>query len=312
MKEVVLLLNPSSGGGRSIKRKNRIEQFFKTFNINYDLFISKSEADLKVLARRSINEYKTIVCIGGDTTFNLVATEILEKKIPVEDSPTLGFIGTGSANDISHSLIKNRIDRMCDSIINSRIKKMDVGYVRVNRDNRQLFFLGGMSLGLGTTVNRYIEQFAHKHKYLSKNLFLLQTIGGGLAILNSFSKNKVPMSVNLRFNEILENPKFSMLVFLNTNCYARGLNLSPDTTAFDGQIDCISIETYSTFKTLRFQHWVKKGSHREKKEFRMIRSNRFIITSEEKIDIQLDGEVIQGVNECEVSVLPKVLKVFVK
>lgn len=312
MKECVLFLNPSAGKGRSKKSRARIEKILKSFKIKYDLFVSKSEEDLRNLIRQFYHQYKTIVCVGGDTTFNIIATEILEKKIPAENSPNLGFIGTGSANDICQSLGLNSIEMLCDSIIKSRIKKMDAGMVRVNGKNRRLFFLGSMSLGLGSTVNTYIEEFSRRHKFLSGSLFFAQRIGGALGILNSFSKNKLPLSAKLRFNQTVEYLNFSLMVFLNTNYYARGLNLSPDTNAFDGQMDCVAITTDSTIKTLKFYHWVKKGNHRGKKGFRVFRSNRFLLTSEKKIDIQLDGEIVKGVNECEVSVLPQVLNVFAK
>jgi diacylglycerol kinase family enzyme len=100
------------------------------------------------------------------------------------------------------------------------------------------------------------------------------------------------------------------LVFLNTHYYARGLNLGPDTTAFDGQIDCISLDTSSVYNTLRVQRAIKKGNHLKKKEFRMIRSNRFFLNFDRKMDIQLDGEIIKGITACEVSVLPQALNVY--
>lgn len=312
MKDLILLLNPSAGVGKSLRRKDRIERLFKTSDFKYDLYISKSEEDLKIQVRQFIDEYKTIICVGGDTTYKFVATEVLEKKIPVEDSPNLGFLGAGSANDISHSLGVYEIEALLDSIKNSRIKRMDVGCVKVNSEEQPLYFLGGMSLGLGTTVNIYIEEFTRRHKYLSKNLFLLQNIGGPIAIFNSFLKNKVPMSIDLKFDKAVEEVFFSILVFLNTNRFARGLKLSPETSAFDGQIDCIAVRTSSFLETLQFHQAVKKGSHRDKKEFQIMRSDRFLINPGKKIDIQMDGEVTKDVEECEVSVLPEAIKVFVK
>jgi diacylglycerol kinase family enzyme len=189
---------------------------------------------------------------------------------------------------------------------------MDVGSVNLSDPERRMYFLGSMSLGLGTTVNQFIEGFSERHRFLSKNLFVLQTIAGGLGVFHSIYKNKVPLYAHLRCNQTQEQRRFSLLVFLNTGYYARGMKLGPDTSAFDGQIDCISLDTASLYRLLRLRRAVKRGNHLRKKEFRMIRSNRFYLDFETRADIQLDGDILRGIPACEVSVLPQALKVFAK
>ncbi|MCK4835509.1 MAG: hypothetical protein KAT17_02685, partial [Candidatus Aminicenantes bacterium] len=57
--------------------------------------------------------------------------------------------------------------------------------------------------------------------------------------------------------------------------------------------------------------WVKKGTHLKKKEIQKIRSDRFSISSTDKFDIQLDGEIITNLDNCDISVLPNALDVYV-
>ncbi len=311
MEKVVILLNPSSGRGRSIRRKRKIEKIFRAKGIPYDLFVSESEGDLRKMSVEVMYQYKDIIAVGGDTTFNIIASEIMNQKNPVYPLPRLGLIGTGSANDICRALGINRTEVLCDCILQAHTRKMDVGTIRFDGNRRNMIFLGSMSAGLGTAVNRYIEKFGEKHKYLFRYNLSGQVLAGGLGIVNAFSKNLVPMSLTLTHNGYEQTISFSLLVFLNTNYYANGLNLNPGASAFDGQIDCLAINTTSPLTTFQFKRWVKKGTHLKKKEIQKIRSDRFSISSTDKFDIQLDGEIITNLDNCDISVLPNALDVYV-
>jgi len=77
MEEMAVLLNPSSGGGKSLREKNKIEEYFKKNNIKYDLFISKSEHHLRELAHEATAKYPTIIGVRADTTIKIIFKEIL-------------------------------------------------------------------------------------------------------------------------------------------------------------------------------------------------------------------------------------------
>lgn len=307
--KVVILFNPSSGRGRSARKQKQIERVFASFGIGYDLKVSSSERNLKELAAQAVREYETIVAVGGDTTFNIVAAKILNSRSPVR--PALGMIGTGSANDVCRGLGISRIETLCRAVVNRRVKKMDVGLAEPEGHPPGLYFLGSMSLGLGTAVNRYLAEFSRRHPYLSRCDVLGQGLAGSRGVFRAFSRKQVPVSVSLEDETGKKDVTFSLLVLLNTGYYANGLNLSPGASPFDGLLDAVIIFTESTFQTVRFQRAVRRSTHLSRKEFHRLRLKRFVLESETGTDFQLDGEIYRKVRRCRVSVLAGALDVFI-
>lgn len=319
MDKIAVLFNPSSGKGRSLKEKRKIERILEGNAIDYDLFVSDSEEHLKTLAAEvagQYRKYRVIVGVGGDTTFNIAAAEILKH----DPAPAMGMIGTGSANDIVRGLGIHKIEDSCKAIKQGNTKKMDVGHLKIKESS---FFLGTLSAGLGTTVNRYVEQFHQNHGTLSKLPFfnLNQSIAGLCGIYNSFSAKKLPLKGEIHYTDsnggkkMVKGIEFSLLVFLNTPYYANGLKLtavdtSPAPTLFDGLLDCCIIHTTSFLHTFKIGMKVQKGRHIGSKEVTMLQSPSFKIFLEKPGDIQVDGEIIEGIEEFEVSVIPGKLKVL--
>ncbi len=313
-RKIMILFNPSSGKGRSVKQKEKIETLLNTHGIDYDLIVTESEDHLRQSAAETARQYETIVGVGGDTTFNIIAGEVLKYE---KNAPAVGMIGTGSANDIVRGLGIEKIEDACRAIKNGTTKKMDVGRLKLIHPPRPktLFFMGTLSLGLGTTVNRYVEEFHRRHKILSKLKPFDQLFSGLYAIHDSFSKKKVPLTVEMEYRDLkngetIRKPyDFSLLVFLNTPYYANGMKLGVENGLFDGVLDCRVIHTRSFLDTLRTGLRIQGGETRDG-GVRAFQAESFKISSEEAIDIQVDGEIIEGVKEFEISLTPGALPTF--
>ena len=315
-RKIMILFNPSSGKGRSLKQKEKIETLLKAHGIDYDLIVTESEDHLRQSAAEAAGHYETIVGVGGDTTFNIIAGKVLEYG---KNAPAIGMIGTGSANDIVRGLGIEKIEDACRIIKNGEIRKMDVGRLKINTPPQPetFIFMGTLSLGLGTTVNRYIEDFHQRHGILSKLKPFDQLFSGLYAIHDSFSKKKVPLTVEMAYRDlksgetIVKPLEFSLLVFLNTPYYANGMRLGEENGLFDGVLDCRVIHTRSFLGTLRTGLRIREGkTNSEGVGIMAIRSVWFNVSSKEAIDIQVDGEIIEGVKEFEILIIPGALTVL--
>ncbi len=341
MRKILVLFNPSSGKGRALKQKDTITRCLGNNGLDLDFIVTESEAHLRRLAAsaaQTAGKYEAIVGVGGDTTFNIIATEILKHRETAETAaatppmhapaPIVGMIGTGSANDIARGLGLQSIETACQAIINCDIKKMDVGCVKIFKNPPPLqplqpqpgpetfFFLGTLSLGLGVTVNQYVESFHQRHKTLSKLKPFDQMLPALYAIFDSFSRKKVPLTVEMAYHDLKSNEKiilpveFSLLVFLNTPFYANGLKLGEDNGLFDGLLDCFILRTKSFFKTYWEGIRLQERKNYQGNDRTSIRSSWYKISSPEAVDIQVDGEIIQGMRDMEVTVIPGGLDVF--
>lgn len=324
----MVLFNPSSGKGKTLKYMKTITQQLSKGRMAIDCIVTESEDHLRRTAASAVktsDQYVAIVGVGGDTTFNIIASEILKHKNDYKPEIALGMIGTGSANDVTKSLGLKTIDAACRAIINGNIKKMDVGYVKIckklqpfqsSSETETFFFLGTLSLGLGVTVNQYVEGFHQQHKILSKWKPLNQILPALYSIYDSFSKKKIPLQVDMEYQNFLNNEhiklpvKFSLLVFLNTPFYANGLQLGVDNGIADGVLDCCIINTKSFLQTIIDGIRIWRRERSQINNLTLFQSNWFKITSPECIDFQVDGEIIQRINEIEISIIPRCLDVF--
>jgi len=313
MQKIAILFNPSSGNGKSGKAKKKIEKILDTNQINYDLFISKSESHLKDLTVEAAWKYKTLVGVGGDTTLNIMVRQLIKAGCPL---PVLGMIGTGSANDIARSLGIYNIEDACNAIKKGTSTQMDIGRLIIDRKAKPYFFLGSLSTGLGTTVNRYIEQFQQNHKIITKIQPFYQIVPGICGIYNSFSQKKLPLQIKMQYpngkggESIIKTFEFSLLVFLNTPYYAKGLKLGPDTGSFDGRLDCCIIDTRNFWDTFRTALKIQRGPISKNENIELMQSPTFKIHAPEPIDILADGEIIERVGEFEVSVIEERIRVL--
>lgn len=316
MEKAAVLFNPSSGKGRSIKRKTEIEGHFKRLGVGYDLFISKSESHLTELTAEKAGQYPVIVAVGGDTTLNIAAREILKRE--KGKIPKLGMVGTGSANDIVRALGIHKIEDACRAVKNGNTVKMDVGRLVMTNESgtHALTFLGTVSAGMGTTVNRYVEDFLTRHTVLRKIPPLNQLAPGLMGMFRSFSTGKLPLHARVKYRESGSGEvrelavDFSLLVMLNTPFYANGMKLGPDNGLTDGLLDGCIVSTNSFLKTV----WVglKSGSKNfhKRPEVKKFQSSEVEIIPGTPMEILVDGDIYSNVQEFTVSLLENRLNVL--
>lgn len=302
--DAVVLLNPSAGRGRALREKDRLEDCLRSNEVYYDLFVSESEEHLRLLAATETEYYPVIIGVGGDSTFNMIANEIIKAKT----ENIFGMIGLGSSDDIVREFGVDSLEAACSAIKDCRTRKMDVGCLIFDKETEPLYFLGTASLGLGVTVNRFVAEFTQNHPYLSKS----QLIDGILGTYCSYSHREVPRTIRLGYDGKSEHPEFSLIVFNNTNYYASGLRPSPSANPFDGILNVCIANSSSFFNTLLSYCSMLRQKHTSRKNIKMLEAKEFRISSDEGIEIQVDGEIKGPYREIKLYVKPCALEVISK
>lgn len=96
----IFIYNPVSGRGKIHKKLNLIT---KTLNEKYDdvtVYATQYSGDMKRAAREAVGKYDAIIFSGGDGSFN----EVLQGIADLDNLPELGYIPSGTVNDIAHTL----------------------------------------------------------------------------------------------------------------------------------------------------------------------------------------------------------------
>lgn len=307
MKKTAVLFNPSSGRGRALRRRRRIVRFLQRNGIAFEWMSSRSESHLRELTRGAARDYPFLIAVGGDTTFQIVASEILAAGA----DPALGLLGAGSNNDVVRGLGDLDLEAIGAAILANRTRRMDVGRIEIPDGGPAIHFLGTLSLGLGACVNQHVAQFWKRHPLISRGGFLPQTLAGIWGIRRSFRERSVPVRLRLKIDDREEDVDFSLMVFANVPSYAGGLKLAPQVTPFSGTLDCCVVGSDSFSSTFAVGMRVLGGRHLDRPGFMFKTGKAFAVRSPVPIDLQFDGEVIRQVTNFRVSVQPQVLKVLV-
>lgn len=94
----MFLYNPNSGKGKLKKKipyiRSKLEEKFE----RVDIVETESAKDLETRVREGTEKYGVILFSGGDGTFNNVLEGVGERDV------SLGYIPSGTTNDIAHSL----------------------------------------------------------------------------------------------------------------------------------------------------------------------------------------------------------------
>lgn len=130
----LFLYNPNSGKGKIQKKLPLIEQMLETRYDEVVLYATKSAEDLQRKAAEGAELYDAIVFSGGDGTFNLVLGGIGERQVD------LGYIPSGTVNDVAHSLgIPKNVKKALKVVIGGRREKLDC--MRVNQTGYAMYIV---------------------------------------------------------------------------------------------------------------------------------------------------------------------------
>ena len=278
MKDCIFIYNPISG---KIKNKKRISKIISTLNGVYgevDVIKTEYPKHATQLAKSSCGKYKYLIISGGDGTFGEIINGIAEEP----NKPIIGYIPSGTVNDISNSLnIPHNYKKALKVIKNNNQFSHDI--FKVN-DNYGIYFCG---TGAFTSTS-----YATKQK--SKNFF------GKLAYF-SYCVRQIFKVKDFRLNltDSQQNTisgKFIMMVIFNSKSVA-GFKINKKAVLNDGKVDIVlmkrnhSILNYvSSILTLLKMFFMGIHSLKNKKHVIVTSLDQFDINISKSLIINIDGE----------------------
>ena len=285
--KVAILFNPSAGKGKALRKKNRLEELLKKYDIPYDLFVTQSEEALIRLTQEKSKEYKVLVGAGGDSTFNIMANEINKRSADV----SLGMIGLGSSNDIAKEFGIDSLDKACLALKKKRTKRVDLGSIEEDSFLLRLF-LGQANVGLGVYVSKHADGMAARGSRWAK----FQTVAGISGIRDAYRSQKVPLSLTIKSDIGEVHGEFILASFNNIRYWATGRLLCPEAQSDDGKLYACLIDNCSFSRFAQIALMAKKGNHIKTKEVEILQSSGFTVSAEEAFEIQTDGEIVHRPN----------------
>jgi diacylglycerol kinase (ATP) len=285
-----VLFNPSAGQGRALDLRSRVESRLRENGLPFDLFVTGSEEELKSLAREHGRNYRTVVGAGGDSTFHIVANEL----VATGATARLGMIGVGSSNDIDREFGLDSLDKACAALRAGRARRIDVGRIVRGNETRR-YFLGQANVGLGAMVNAYVAGLSRRRPRLARR----QTSAGILGTLEAYRSGRIPLELEVDGGSGAARGRFVLAVFGNTRFWATGKMILPEAKPDDGLLDACLIRACPFLRLARIAFLASRGTHGRAKEVSFMKSRGFNVSGAVPFEIQTDGEILGGAGRPE-------------
>ena len=124
MKKMLLIVNPCAGQRKAKKNLSDIIDIFNRADYTVITYITAGSGDAAQAVMRYAEHIDTVVCCGGDGTFNETVSGVLKcgRDIPI------GYIPAGSTNDFATSMhLSTNVLQAARDITTGAPKQLDIG-----------------------------------------------------------------------------------------------------------------------------------------------------------------------------------------
>ena len=295
MKKYYLTVNPYGGGKKGPKILKDVLPLFEQKNIELNIIETEYAGHNKDLANQlNMDGYDGFCCIGGDGTLNEVINGLLTRKDRLKFP--IGLITGGTGNSFMHDLDCLDPIEAANKIISDKRRFIDV--FSCNTDGETFYGFNILGWGIPTDANI----LADKLRWMGPQRYNFASIIEVLRHKKRFAR------VIIDNNSI--GADFAFIIGCNTIHTGKGMRMAPLARLNDGLIDLIIVRKVSRFKLLKLFPKVFSGKHIGDPGVDYRQVKQFKIMSEDKSQLNLDGEVL-GSTPVEVKILPKEVEILI-
>ena len=296
----LFLYNPQSGKGKINKYVKFAEKELKEKFEAVDVACSEGPKDMEKKAKEACGKYDYLEFSGGDGSFNEVINGICRE----DKKPVLGYIPTGTVNDISRSCgIPRRVRRAIKNVKDGVAKKLDVMCV-----NGACFAEYEISAGAMTSCSYKAPR--QEKIALGKFAYALEILRHNMKLAD------FPVTVECGGTVYRTNCEF--VVFINSRSIA-SMPVNPKAVLNDGEVELLLIRQVEKprwyhkfrafFKILHFFAFGYNGS-KNSAHFIKLKGNSFTVKTSADTVWNFDGE--EGVRgDISVKVIKECIELIV-
>ena len=295
MKKYYLTVNPYGGGKKGPKILKDVLPLFEQKNIELNIIETEYAGHNRDLANQlNMDGYDGFCCIGGDGTLNEVINGLLSRKDRLKFP--IGLITGGTGNSFMHDMDCLDPIEAANKIISDKRRFIDV--FSCNTDGKTFYGFNILGWGIPTDANI----LADKLRWMGPQRYNFASIIEVLRHKKRFAR------VIIDNNSI--GADFAFIIGCNTIHTGKGMRMAPLARLNDGLIDLIIVRKVSRFKLLKLFPKVFSGKHIGDPGVDYRQVKQFKIMSEDKSQLNLDGEVL-GSTPVEVKILPKEVEILI-
>ncbi len=288
MDPLVLLVNPSSGGGRAQAVLPRAEAALDARRVPFRVVRTRSLDHGIAKALTAVEAGEVPVVISGDGMIGAIGGALAGSETP------LGIVPGGRGNDLARVLgIPTDPEEAIEIVLAGHSRPIDVGEANGER------FLGIASVGFDSDANR----IANETRLLRGNLVYAYA---ALRALAGWKSARFTIAIGDRRTRV---EGYSVIV-ANSKAYGGGMFIAPDAELDDGEFDVVTIGQVGKLRFLGNLPKVFKGSHVRNDEVRVVRASSLSLSASRPFAVYADGEHLTDL-PADLRVIPRALRVLV-
>lgn len=271
------ICNEKSGRGKITKYKDYIMLKLKTKYDVADYISTQYKGHATEIVNEIYDKYDTLVVSGGDGTLNEVINALADKEI----QPIIGYIPTGTTNDVAHSLkISKNVKKAVNTILNGKVFNHDV--FKVN--NKYGIYV--CSTGLFCECSYAAKQIDKKHYgrfayfvYGAKEIFKAE-----------------PLNIRIKYDNTSLEGRYCLMLIVNSR-YVGGYKVNKNANLNDGFVDIILVKepkkkglSFRSLLTIAKLFLFGLDFNKKNKFITYLKLKEFEVNINSKTKINMDGE----------------------
>lgn len=285
---LVLLVNPSSAGGRAVKALRRVEQSLDVRRAEFRVQRTRSLEHGVEQALAAVDGGELPVVMSGDGMLGAIGGAMAGAETP------LGLVPCGRGNDLARVLgVPEDPEAAIEVVLGGHSRRIDVGEVNGKR------FLGIASVGFDSEANRVADETHFLRGSLVYAYGALRTLIGWR-----------PARFTIQLGEERRRLSGYSVSVANSRAYGGGMFIAPDAELDDGRFDVVTVGEGSRLRFVSSLPKVFKGTHVENDQVDVFRASRLELTASRPFPVYADGERLTDL-PASLRVLPRALSVLV-
>ena len=297
-----LIVNPTSGNGKSKKNWRKISDELKKQNIIFSFAFTEYSKHEEILVENAIKKgFTKIISVGGDGTLHHVVNGIMKQKLVETNSIQLAVIPIGTGNDwVKTYNIGTKIEKSIAIISKEKTILQDIG--KLETENNTITYFTNVA-GIG--YDGYVASKLKKLKRFGGIAYLLS----GLYGLLFYKKTKFTIEIN---NQRIKETCL-MVVFGICKFSGGGMQFTKDVNTSDGLLDITIAKNLTLIDMILNLPKLYNGQIVHHKKVETYKTTSLKITpflKSEKPFIQADGELINS-GSISVSILKNAVQFII-
>ncbi len=284
----LVLVNPSAGGGRALRRLPLALAELERLGAPHRVVQTRSIEHARQQAEGAVEAGETVASLGGDGLLRPIAGALRHT------GSALAILQGGRGNDLARVLgIPTEPTLAARLAVEGEEKKLDVAQVEGTP------YLSVASFGFDSDANR----IANEAHLIRGNLVYLYA---ALRALAGWRPARFTVVVD---GAPIEFTGYSVAV-ANSRAYGGGMFIAPNAELDDGRLDVVMTGKRPKLRALSSLPKLFKGTHTSDPNVRVVRGSVVEVAADRPFDIYADGDPV-GALPATLRVEPRCLRVIV-